>query len=303
MRRVVAPMSDRPNALTIDVEDYFQVGVFQGSVRPDEWDGFAPRVERNIDLILSILDEKQIKATFFVLGWVAERNADSIRRIQAAGHEVGSHGHSHIPIWHQSIDEFREDIRRSQGVLGDLLGEVPTLYRAPCFSVVPRTLWALNVLHAEGIQLDSSIFPVSHPEYGLPDAERGIHEIELPSGGVLTEFPMTSGEGLFRKTAFCGGGWFRLAPYWLTRRSLRAVERAGRPFVFYLHPWELDPEQPRLSDRTGIVGRFRHYLNLRKTEPRLRRLLADFAFQPLGEVVERVRKEAGSLKRVSYPMP
>lgn len=293
-------MASIPNALSIDVEDYFQVGVFQGSIRPEEWVGFESRVERNVDLILAMLQEHDVRATFFVLGWIAEHYPSVVRRIAEAGHEIGSHGQSHLPIWRQDPDRLREDIRRSQGLLGDLLGEAPKLYRAPCFSVTQDTLWALDIIYEEGIRLDSSIFPVSHPEYGIPDAERGIHEIALDGGGILTEFPMTAGEGVFRKAAFSGGGWFRLAPYWLSRRSLRRVVDSGRPFVFYLHPWELDPDQPRLSDRCSLTGRFRHYVNLSRTEPRLRQLLVDFEFATLGNVVDQVRQQQGALRRLSY---
>ncbi len=294
-------MASLPNALTVDVEDYFQVGVFQRSVLPEEWVRFESRVERNVDLILQILDEHEVCGTFFILGWIAEHYPSVVQRIARAGHEIGSHGQGHVPITRQDQSTFREDVRRSQGVLGDLLGDAPTLFRAPCFSVTKKTLWALDILYDEGIRIDSSIFPVSHPEYGIPDTERGIHEVALTGGGTLVEVPLTAGEGLFRRAAFSGGGWFRLAPYWLTRRSLAKVERAGRPVVFYLHPWELDPDQPRLTDRCGLIGRFRHYVNLRRTEPRLRKLLCDFAFAPLGSVVDMVRQERGSLRRFTYP--
>lgn len=287
------------NALTIDVEDYFQVGVFQDRLPTAEWDAFAPRVERNLDLCLELIEKRGIKATFFVLGWVAERWPAAIRRLVESGHEVGSHGYGHQPVWKLTPEAFREDVHRAQGTIGDAIGAQPTSYRAPCFSVVERTLWALEILHDEGIRDDSSIFPVNHPEYGIPGAETAIHRIELPNGGVLREFPMTVGKVFGKQVAFCGGGYFRLLPYWVTRRFLRNAESTGRPFVFYLHPWELDPEQPRLDERATRFGRFRHYNNLERTESRFSQLLDDFAFAPMKSVLDEA-EAAAALPRVAY---
>ncbi|MCB9833763.1 MAG: DUF3473 domain-containing protein [Planctomycetes bacterium] len=272
------------NALTIDVEDYFQVGVFQASIRPEDWGEFELRVERNLHLIRELLDRRGIKATFFVLGWVAERIPGLIAELAAAGHEIGSHGHGHRPIWHLDRESFRDDVRRSQGILGDILGAAPTSYRAPCFSVTRETLWALEILHEEGIRQDSSIFPVRHPEYGIPGSEKDLYRIALPAGGEILEFPMTVGRLAGRELAFCGGGWFRLFPYWLTRKALTRSAAEGRPFVFYLHPWELDPEQPRLYRHAGLLGRFRHYVNLGRNQRKFERLLDEFTFSSMGEV-------------------
>ncbi len=285
--------------MTIDVEDYFQVGVFQDRLRQDEWGSFELRVEQNLGRCCAALEDYDVKATFFVLGWVAERIPDKIRQLVEQGHEVGSHGYNHQPIWKLSQEEFRDDIARSQGILGDILGAAPVCYRAPCFSVTAKTLWALDILHEAGITHDSSIFPVHHPEYGIPEAPVGLHRIKLPNGGELKEFPMTVGSLLGKKLAFCGGGWFRLFPYALTRHSLRKSERS-RPFVFYLHPWEMDPGQPRLTDRTGILGRFRHYVNLNRNEAKFRQLLAEFEFDTMESVFERAALEHGELPLITY---
>ncbi len=287
------------NAMTIDVEDYFQVGVFQDRIAREEWSRFELRVGRNLERCLTVLQDFDTRATFFVLGWVAERIPGEIKRLQDEGHEVASHGFHHQPIWTMKPEAFRDDVRRAQETLGGILGEKPTTYRAPCFSVTARTLWALEILHDEGIRVDSSIFPVQHPEYGIPGAPEDIHRIKLSHGETLLEFPMTVGRLLGRKLAFCGGGWFRLFPYFLSRRGLRK-SLSRRPFVFYLHPWELDPEQPRLHDRAGPLGRFRHYVNLERNEAKFRRLLEDFSFGTLGQVCDQWVRSCGELAVVDY---
>jgi polysaccharide deacetylase family protein (PEP-CTERM system associated) len=287
------------NAFTVDVEDYFQVGVFQKHVRFDEWSGFDCRVERNLDVITSLLATRQVHATFFVLGWLAERYPAAIRRLADAGHEIASHGYGHRPIWDLTPAAFREDVERSQAAIGAITGRAPVTFRAPCFSVVRRTLWALDILAEAGIRYDSSIFPVDHPEYGIPDARRTIHRIRLASGAVLWEFPMTTGRVLGRNVAFCGGGYFRLLPYWLTRRGLERAQSSGHPFVFYMHPWEIDPAQPRLDERTGALGRFRHYVNLERTLPRLERLTADFRFGTMAEVFAHFERR-GEVPEITY---
>ncbi len=285
--------------MTIDVEDYFQVGVFQDRLHSDEWSNFELRIDRNLEKCCQILEDVDVKATFFVLGWVAERIPKAIKRLADEGHEVGSHGFNHQPIWKLDEKEFAEDIARSQGVLGEILGATPTCYRAPCFSVTAQTLWALDILHEAGFTHDSSIFPVQHPEYGIPDAPESLHRIQLPNGGELSEFPMTVGSLLGKKLAFCGGGWFRLFPYSLTQRSLKKSQ-GTRPFVFYLHPWELDPDQPKLHDRTGRLGRFRHYVNLKTNEAKFRRLLADFEFGTMRSVFDATVEANGELPLVDY---
>lgn len=273
-----------PNAFTVDVEDYYQVGVFQRHIRPDEWSDFEPRVERNVGRILDLCAEAKIKGTFFTLGWIAERQPEVVRRIVEAGHEIASHGYSHRPIWTMTEAEFRDDIVRAQKTIADACGVVPVTYRAPCFSVVKRTLWALRVLYECGIRFDSSIFPVAHPEYGIPEAERAVHRVKIDEHASIWEFPMTTSRVLGKNLAVCGGGYFRLLPYAVTKKALKEAQSTGRPFVFYLHPWEIDAEQPRLYERATLVGRFRHYVNLGRTETRLRRLLHDFDFATIGDV-------------------
>lgn len=286
------------HAMTIDVEDYFQVGVFQDQVALADWDSFECRVERNLDHCLELLDAQGVKATFFVLGWIADRFPQAIKQLVDEGHEVGSHGYNHQPIWKLSPQEFSEDIKRSQAALAQVIGKLPNSYRAPCFSVTSKTLWALEILAAEGIQFDSSIFPVNHPEYGIPGAEAHIHKAILKSGAELLEFPMTTGQFFGKRLAFCGGGYFRLFPYGLTRKKLKEAAKNGHPFIFYLHPWELDPDQPSLKDKTGMTGRFRHYVNLKRNPKKFAALLADFRFSTMESVLSSYPK--GELKTVQY---
>ncbi len=292
--------SFRPlHALTIDVEDYFQVGVFQGSIGVEDWDTFECRVERNLDRILELLDARAIKATFFVLGWVAERYPDAVARLSREGHEVGSHGFHHQPLWRLTPDAFREDLRRSLDALEAATAVRPDLYRAPCFSLTPSTSWAFPVLREEGIHRDSSIFPVHHPEYGWPAAPTRPHRILVDGFDDLVELPLRPSRLFGAPLTVCGGGWFRLVPYGLTRKALLGHEKKGESFVFYLHPWELDPGQPRLTKHTGATGRFRHYVNLGRTEGRFSRLLDDFRFGTVGQVLENAGPGA-ELPRVCY---
>ncbi len=292
--------SFRPlHALTIDVEDYFQVGVFQGSIGVEDWDGFECRVERNLDRILEMLGARGIKASFFVLGWVADKYPRAVARLAAEGHEVGSHGFHHQPLWKLTEESFREDLRRSLDALEAATGARPDLYRAPCFSLTPSTSWAFKILREEGIRRDSSIFPVRHPEYGWPAAPAHPHRIVVEGFDDLVELPLRPSRLCGAPLTVCGGGWFRLAPYALTRRALLAHEKRGESFVFYLHPWELDPGQPRLKEHTGLTGRFRHYVNLGRTERRFSRLLEDFRFGTVGRILEQAGS-GGGLPRVSY---
>jgi polysaccharide deacetylase family protein (PEP-CTERM system associated) len=277
------------NALTIDVEDYYHVSGFERCIPRSEWGCFEPRVAITTNRILEILAEVGVRATFFVLGWVAERQRKLVRAIRAAGHEVGCHSHEHRLIYEQTPAEFRADLRRSRDVLQEILGEPVTAYRAPSFSVTARSEWALDVLVEEGFTLDSSIYPTHHDRYGLPGTPLEPHAIQRPAG-VLWEFPPPVWSILGYPLPVGGGGYFRLYPYTVTRRGLRAINKAGRPFAVYLHPWEFDPDQPRLSP--GWLRAFRHYVNLRRTEPRLRRLLTDFAFATMNESLARWRGAA-----------
>ncbi len=270
------------NALTIDVEDYYHVSAFEGVVARADWDGMPSRVAGSTERLLEHLAAANVRATFFVLGWVAERQPSLVRAIRDAGHEVGCHSYAHRLIYEQTEAEFRADLRRGLRVLEDTLGEPITLYRAPSFSITRRSLWALDVLIEEGIRVDSSIYPTHHDRYGIPGTPLAPHRIERPAGS-LWEFPPPVWRCLGYPLPVGGGGYFRLFPYRLTRRGLRQINDEGRPFAAYLHPWELDPDQPRLPAKA--LSRFRHYLNLRRTEDRLLQLLRDFPFGTLTEAL------------------
>jgi len=274
------------NAFSIDVEDYFQVAALAPSVTRATWTQRESRVERNTERLLGLLEERGIYATFFVLGWIAERHPGLVKRIAAAGHEIASHGFSHQLIYTQSPAEFRDETKRSKELLEDLTGEAVIGYRAASFSITQRSLWALDVLLDLGFHYDSSIFPIRHDRYGIPGASSEPGRVTAPSGRMLVEFPMSAASFAGVKIPVSGGGYFRLLPYWVTRAGLRQVnERHARPFAFYLHPWELDPAQPRIKVRW--LSRFRHYTNLDRCEARLKRLLSDFAFAPMTEVLSR----------------
>jgi polysaccharide deacetylase family protein (PEP-CTERM system associated) len=277
--REVRPML---NALTIDVEDYFHVSGFDRCVSRKQWDDFAPRVVDSTRCVLDLLAAAGVRATFFVLGWVAERQPDLVRIVRAAGHEVGCHGYAHRLIYEQTPRQFRVDLRLARLVLENILGEKVSAYRAPSFSITRRSLWALDVLLEEGFLFDSSIYPTHHDRYGIPGTPLEPHTIER-SGGTIWEFPPPVWRVMKYPLPVGGGGYFRLYPYALTRRGLRAINAAGRPFVVYLHPWEFDPDQPRL--RPGVLRAFRHYVGLRRTEGRLVRLVKDFRLGTMSEAL------------------
>jgi polysaccharide deacetylase family protein (PEP-CTERM system associated) len=264
--------------MTIDVEDYFHVSVFDGVVPRHQWDGLESRVCANTDRILEIFDERQVRATFFVLGWVAERFPDLVRRIAWAGHEIASHGYAHRLVYDQRPAAFREDVRRAKALLESTAG-VPVLgFRAPSYSITPRSLWALDVLIEEGYTYDTSIFPIHHDRYGIPLSARQPYWIHRAAGSIL-EIPGSTLRWNGMNMPIGGGGYFRLLPYAWTRWGISQLNREEqRPAVFYLHPWEIDPDQPRL--RTSTLGRLRHYGQLAQTEQRLRRLLSEFSFGP-----------------------
>ena len=273
------------NAFSIDVEDYFQVAALAPAIARDSWSRRESRVERNTQVLLDLLAERGIRGTFFVLGWIAERHPALVKRIAAAGHEVASHGFSHQLIYSQSPAEFREETARSKRLLEDLVGAAVIGYRAASFSITRRSLWALDTLIDLGFRYDSSIFPIRHDRYGIPGASPEPGHIAAPSGRLLAEFPMSAATFLGLKVPVSGGGYFRLLPYLVTLRGLTQINRLhGRPFTFYLHPWEVDPGQPRV--RVGWLSRFRHYTNLDRCEPRLRRLLGEFRFGTMREVLE-----------------
>jgi polysaccharide deacetylase family protein (PEP-CTERM system associated) len=272
------------NALTVDVEDYYHVSAFEQDVQRDHWDQYASRVVGSTGRLLELLGRHGVQATFFVLGWVAERHPQLVRDLYAAGHEVGSHGYWHRLIYRQSVDEFRQDVRRSRQVLEDAIGAPVTTYRAPSFSITRQSQWALQVLVEEGFLVDSSVFPIYHDRYGIPGAQPRIHSIATPAG-PLWEFPPSVVRWAGLTLPIGGGGYFRLYPFWLTYRGLlRINRREHRPFMVYVHPWEIDPDQPRLGVGSR-VSRFRHYVNLGRTERKLNALLSRFHFATLTNVV------------------
>ncbi|WP_131111391.1 XrtA system polysaccharide deacetylase [Sulfuricystis thermophila] len=269
------------NALTIDVEDYFQVSAFAPYIDRGEWDQRECRVERNVARILALLDRHNVKATFFTLGWIAERHPGVVREIVANGHELASHGYGHERANRLSREAFADDVLRAKGILEDLSGQEVKGYRAPSFSIdASNRAWAFETLARAGHRYSSSVYPVRHDHYGMPDAPRFSH---VPDAGVL-EIPPTTVRAFLRNWPASGGGYFRLLPYAISRRLIAHVnEIEGEPAVFYFHPWEIDPAQPRIPG-IDVKTRFRHYLNLHRMEQRLERLLTDFCWDRMDRV-------------------
>ena len=268
------------NALTIDVEDYFQVSAFAPYIRREEWEQRECRVEQNVDRILGLLDQHQTKATFFTLGWVAERYPDMVRRIVHEGHELASHGYGHQRASDLTEAELFEDVHRAKGILEDIGGQAVLGYRAPSFSIGHGNLWALDTLLRAGYRYSSSIYPVKHDHYGMPDAPRFAHEVRP---GLL-EVPPTTLRLFDRNLPSSGGGFFRLLPYSVSRWMLRQVNaRDAQSAIFYFHPWEIDADQPRV---TGVDARtrFRHYVNIDRNERKLDRLLGDFRWDRMDKL-------------------
>lgn len=289
------------NAMTIDVEDYFHVSAFDGIVPRHQWDQLESRVCRNTDRLLDIFGEYGVHATFFVLGWVAERHPDLVKRIAAGGHEIASHGYGHRLIYDQTPRDFRNDVRRAKWLLEQAAG-VPVLgYRAPSYSVTARSLWALDILIEEGYAYDSSIFPIRHDRYGIPTSPRHTYRVERTRGRLI-EAPGSTTRLAGMNLPIGGGGYFRIFPYQWTRWGIARVNRSEqRPTIFYLHPWEIDPEQPRI--RAGMLSRFRHYYNLHHTERRLRHLLRDFAFGRMVDVIDFAPPVAEPTKAAALALP
>ncbi len=293
---VAAPPPRRPilNAMTIDVEDYFHVSAFADVVPHHAWDSFESRVTANTDRLLALFAEKGVRGTFFVLGWVAERHPALIRRIAQAGHEIASHSYAHQLVYKLDAETFRADLRRAKRVIEDISGRAVLGFRAPSYSVTEQSLWALDVLIEEGYAYDASIFPIRHDRYGIPSAPRHAHRIARPGGSIVEVPGSTALIGPARVPI--GGGYFRLLPYTVTTWAIGQINRADRrPAMFYLHPWEIDPDQPRLA--ASSVSRWRHYNNLAATEPRLRRLLGEFKWGAIEDVWP-VRTVATSLPEV-----
>ncbi len=272
------------NAFTVDVEDYFQVSGFEKQVSRDTWETWGSRVVANTHRLLQLLDRHRVKATFCVLGWTAERYPRLVQEIQGCGHEIGSHGYWHHLIYEQSPEDFRADLRRSRAVLENAISQRIRVYRAPSFSITQQSRWALEILVEEGYSIDSSVFPIRHDRYGMPGAEMRLHRLSTPAG-PLWEFPPAVLKLAGMKVPIGGGGYFRLYPLSWTLFGLRQINGSERrPFAFYVHPWEIDPQQPRISARSRL-SRFRHYVNLASNEEKLGLLLQAFRFGRLSDVV------------------
>jgi polysaccharide deacetylase family protein (PEP-CTERM system associated) len=276
---------DTVHALSFDVEEHFQVSAFWSDERRSQWDRYESRVERNVDKILTLLSLHGIHATFFVLGWVAGKHPSVVKTIVKEGHEIASHGFGHEMITAQQPGQFRDDIRKSKAILEEIAGCAVHGYRAPSFTITPSTRWALPILVEEGYLYDSSIFPVRHDRYGMPEADPYCHRVQTESG-PLWEVPLSTVKVGPMRLPVAGGGYFRLFPYPVLRRLLHSSAAGGHPLVMYLHPWELDPDQPRMEG--SRLSKFRHYLNLGKTEGRLRRLLSDFRFATIRNALDAV---------------
>jgi polysaccharide deacetylase family protein (PEP-CTERM system associated) len=273
------------NAMSVDVEDYFHVAALSKVIHRDDWSRMEYRAEESTRRLLDIFSENDVKATFFVLGWIAQRSPSLVREIHAAGHEVACHGLSHKLIFEQSKAEFKRESRESKSMLEDLIGSAVTGYRAASWSITRQSLWALDVLLDLDFKYDSSIFPIHHDLYGIPNAPTLPSIIGTPEGRQIAEFPPSTARFFGLRVPVAGGGYFRLLPYWVTEAGLRQInESSMSPFAFYLHPWEIDVGQPDI--KAGAISHFRHYTNIDKCEGRLRRLLQIFSFSPMGSVLQ-----------------
>ena len=270
------------NALSVDVEDWFQVGAFETTIARNSWDARDCRVEANTDAVLALFGDADVKATFFTLGWVAERYPALMRRIADAGHEVASHGWDHVRVFTMTPAQFADDLARTRKTLEDTSGRAVTGYRAPSFSIDARTPWAHEVLAAAGYAYSSSVAPVVHDHYGWPDAPRFAYR--PVAGSAMIELPVTTAKLAGRTLAAGGGGFFRLLPYQFSSFAVRQVNGAGQPAIFYFHPWEIDPAQPRMWD-APLKSRLRHYTNLEVMAAKLRKLVRGFAWGRVDAVV------------------
>jgi len=277
LQAVTGPIT---NAFTVDVEDYFQVSALAPQIDRATWDQRPCRVEHNVARLLELLERSDARATFFTLGWIAKRYPQLVRDIVAAGHELASHGFNHLRASDQSASEFRQDVRSAKRLLEDIAAQPVRGYRAPSFSIGYTNPWAFDVLIEEGYRYSSSVYPIAHDHYGMPDAPRFAYQARPR----LMEIPITTTRLLGRNLPAGGGGYFRLLPYRVSRWAVQRVHRMDRrPAIFYMHPWEIDPEQPRVPG-TSLKTRFRHYVNLSRTEPRLSRLLRDFRWGRMDDV-------------------
>ncbi len=268
------------NALTIDVEDYFMVSAFAGIVKIEEWSQYESRVERNTELLLDLLDEYETKATFFTLGWIAERYPSLIRKIFDRGHELASHGYSHRLVYDLTPEVFKEDTRTTKKIIEDVIGAEIIGYRAASYSVTKRSLWALDILAEEGFLYDSSIFPIRHDRYGYHEFDRFSKVVELQNSQRIVELPLSTVRLIGRNLPIAGGGYLRLLPLRFIKWGIGSINRKeNRPAIIYLHPWELDPGQPRINGSKLSV--FRHHVNIKNTEQKLKNLVGSFDFAPV----------------------
>ncbi len=285
------------NYLTIDVEEHFQVAAFEDIIHTSLWGSYPSRVMNNTRFILDILDKHQTKATFFIVGWTAERHPQLVKEIDARGHQIGCHSYMHQKIYNLSQKEFRQDTAKAKDILEQISGKAVEGYRAPSYSITKKSLWAVDILKELGFKYDSSVFPILHDNYGIPDAPRYPFHWDLSGDQPrynqstnkqtsLKEYPISTAKLLGRNIPIAGGGYFRLFPYWFTRALLRKINKQEKqPFIFYLHPWEVDPNQPHIKNAKAL-SRFRHYNNLDKTALRLEQLLTDFEFTPICRAYE-----------------
>ncbi|CCA93030.1 XrtA system polysaccharide deacetylase [Novosphingobium sp. PP1Y] len=287
------PASPQINGLSVDVEDWFQVGAFETVIARDDWSRLADRVERNCDTILEMFCDAGVKGTFFTLGWVAERHGPLMRRIAAEGHEVASHGWDHERVFRLGADGFARDLERSRKAIEDAAGVAVTGYRAPSFSIDARTAWAFEVLAVQGYAYSSSVAPIAHDHYGWREAPRfAFHPL---AGSDLVEIPVTTATFAGRRLAAGGGGFFRVLPYGFSRWAIRQVNREeGRPAVFYFHPWEIDPDQPRVEN-APLRSRLRHYTNLDVMAGKLRQLIDEFSWGRMDDLAARESDRAMAL--------
>jgi polysaccharide deacetylase family protein (PEP-CTERM system associated) len=296
-----APISPIRHAFTVDVEDYYQVDAFSDRVSRKDWPTFSSRVVENTRIILRMLGELGVKGTFYVLGYVAQQHPELVQEIHRDGHEVGCHGYGHQSLYRMTPDEFRADLLQATDILSDIVGERMTTYRAPNFSVRKDTLWALDILYDAGYLIDSSIFPVVHDRYGIPNAERAPHRRTLKHGSIW-EFPPSVYRSRLGNVPIAGGGYFRLLPFMATRWFMRqTAERDGLPLMFYIHPWEVDPDQPRIP--CSWKSRFRHYQNLRTTTRKLERLIRSFSFGTVSEALRAANVGFGEDDNVLFAEP
>ena len=281
------------HAMTVDVEDYYHVAAFANVIKPSEWHNWPSRVEANTHRLLQLFDDANIKITFFILGWVAEHYPELVKTIHAQGHEIASHGYSHQLIYKQTPDVFRAETAKSKTLLEDLTQTSVSGYRAASYSITRKSLWALDILAELGFTWDSSIFPTRHDNYGIPGSPEEPYRIITSNGATLLEFPLTTAKVLGQAIPAAGGGYFRQYPYALSKWLFeRASDNQSKPQIFYLHPWEIDPAQPRIPNASWFSN-FRHYTNLSRCLPRLERMLGDFNFGTMSQSIgsTRVTKE------------